>query len=82
MLAMMTLKLCLNGYSVLSLIDDILAHGCNREDQKIKLLREWVEREPADIICARLLGHHSASASVLSSLSIGTASMPTNGPKK
>ncbi len=55
--------LSLNGYSVFSLIDDILAHGRNREDQRIKFLREGVERDAADI-CARLLSYDSTSASV------------------
>lgn len=45
--------LSLNGYSVSSLIDDILACR-NLEDERIKLLREGIERDAADI-CARLL---------------------------
>jgi hypothetical protein len=56
-------SLFLNGYSVSSLINDILAHGCNREDRRIKLLREGTERDAADI-CARLLSHNPASSSV------------------
>ncbi|KAH9161029.1 hypothetical protein EDB89DRAFT_2235302 [Lactarius sanguifluus] len=57
-------SLLLNGYSVFSLIDDILAHDRNRqEDQRIMLLRGGVERDAADI-CARLLGHDPTSASV------------------
>ncbi|KAH9010518.1 hypothetical protein EDB84DRAFT_1101134 [Lactarius hengduanensis] len=55
--------LSLNGYSVFSLIDDILEHGCNQEDPRIKLLREGVDRDAASI-CARLLNHSPASASV------------------
>ncbi|KAH9161649.1 hypothetical protein EDB89DRAFT_2235035 [Lactarius sanguifluus] len=55
--------LSLNGYSVFSLIDDILAQGCNQEDPRIKSLREGVERDAASI-CARLLNHNPASASV------------------
>ncbi|KAH9011540.1 hypothetical protein EDB83DRAFT_2680688 [Lactarius deliciosus] len=55
--------LSLNGYSAFSLIDDILAQGCNQEDPRIKLLREGVERDAASI-CARLLNHNPASASV------------------
>ncbi|KAH9169289.1 hypothetical protein EDB89DRAFT_2231385 [Lactarius sanguifluus] len=55
--------LSLNGYSVFSLIDDILAHGCNQEDPGIKLLREGVERDAANI-CARLLNHNPTSSSV------------------
>ena len=45
--------LTLNGYSVFSLINDILAR-CNWEDERIKILREGMERDAADI-CARLL---------------------------
>ncbi|KAH8994645.1 hypothetical protein EDB83DRAFT_1023651 [Lactarius deliciosus] len=52
-----------NGYSVFSLIDDVLSQRCNQEDPRIKLLREGVERDAADI-CARLLNHNPASASV------------------
>ncbi|KAH9038017.1 hypothetical protein EDB83DRAFT_2677817 [Lactarius deliciosus] len=55
--------LSLNGYSVFSLIDDILAHGCNQEDPGIKILREGVERDAANI-CARLLNHNPTSSSV------------------
>ncbi|KAH9161655.1 hypothetical protein EDB89DRAFT_2248278 [Lactarius sanguifluus] len=55
--------LSLNGYSVFSLIDDLLAQGCNQEDPRIKLLREGVERDAASI-CARLLNHNPTSASV------------------
>jgi hypothetical protein len=47
--------LSLNGYSVFSLIDDILARS-NWEDDRIKILREGMERDAADI-CARLLCH-------------------------
>ena len=47
--------LTLNGYSVFSLISDILAR-CNWEDERIKILREGMERDAADI-CARLLCH-------------------------
>ncbi|KAH8989345.1 hypothetical protein EDB86DRAFT_2831599 [Lactarius hatsudake] len=46
--------LLLNGYSVLSLIDDILAHDRNQEDKRIIHLREGVERNAADI-CTRIL---------------------------
>ncbi|KAH9161031.1 hypothetical protein EDB89DRAFT_2081002 [Lactarius sanguifluus] len=56
-------SLILNGYSAFSLIDDILAHGRNREDQRIVLLRGGVERDAADI-CARLLEYDPTSASV------------------
>ncbi|KAH9037710.1 hypothetical protein EDB84DRAFT_1577534 [Lactarius hengduanensis] len=63
--------LYLNGYSVFSLIDDILAHGCNQEDPGIKLLREGVERD-AENICARLLNHNPTSSSV-SSWALGFA---------
>ena len=45
--------LSLNGYSVFSLIDDILAH-CNWEDERIKMLHKGMERDAADI-CVRLL---------------------------
>jgi hypothetical protein len=44
--------LSLNGYSVLSLIDHILAPR-NWENERIKILREGMERDAADI-CARL----------------------------
>ena len=47
------LCLSLSGYSVSSLIDNILACR-NSEDERIKLLREEMERDAADI-CARLL---------------------------
>lgn len=47
--------LSLNGYSIFSLIDDILAR-CNWEDDRIKILRGGMERDAADI-CARLLCH-------------------------
>ncbi|KAH9035490.1 hypothetical protein EDB85DRAFT_2143656 [Lactarius pseudohatsudake] len=56
--------LILNGYSVFSLINDILVHGRNLEDQRITLLREGVERDAADI-CAHLLNHNSSSVSVI-----------------
>ncbi|KAH8986384.1 hypothetical protein EDB92DRAFT_1273230, partial [Lactarius akahatsu] len=52
-----------NGYSVFSLIDGVLSQGCNQEDPRVKLLREGVEHDAADI-CARLLNHNPASASV------------------
>ncbi|KAH9037714.1 hypothetical protein EDB84DRAFT_1129828 [Lactarius hengduanensis] len=55
--------LSLSGYSVFSLIDDVLSQGCNQEDPRIKLLREGVERDAVSI-CARLLDHNPASASV------------------
>ena len=48
-----TTLLSLNGYSVFSLIDDILACQ-NSEDGRIKLLQEGLEHNAADI-CARLL---------------------------
>ena len=52
----------LNGYSIFSLIDDILARG-EWEDERIKLLQEGITRDAVDI-CARLLGHKPASASI------------------
>lgn len=52
-----------NGYSVFSLSNDILAHGCNREGRRIKSLREGVKRDAVDI-CARLLNRNFPSASV------------------
>ena len=52
----------LNGYSIFSLIDDILARG-ECEDERIKLLQEGITRNAVDI-CARLLGHKPASASI------------------
>jgi hypothetical protein len=55
--------LSLNGYSVFSLINDILSHGSDGEDRRIKSLREGVERDSVNI-CARILNHNSASASV------------------
>jgi hypothetical protein len=56
--------LSLNGYLVFSLIDDILA--C-REDERIKLLLEGIERELRDAadICARLLCFDSVPTRVL-----------------
>jgi hypothetical protein len=56
-------SLSLNGYSVLSLISDILALGSNREDFRIKCLLEGVEQDAVDI-CTRLLNHNSTSTSV------------------
>jgi hypothetical protein len=53
----------LNGYSVFSLSDDILACH-NLEDERIKVLREGMERDSADI-CARLLCFGSAPKRVL-----------------
>ena len=47
--------LSLNGHSVFSLINDILARS-NWEDERIKILREGMERDAADI-CTRLLCH-------------------------
>ena len=44
-----------NGYSIFSLIDEILVRR-NWEDDRIKILREGMERDAADI-CARLLCH-------------------------
>ena len=44
-----------NGYSIFSLIDEILA-CCNWEDDRIKILQEGTERDAADI-CARFLCH-------------------------
>jgi hypothetical protein len=58
--------LSLNGYSVFSLIDDILTRSdkrSNLENESIKLLREGLERDAADI-CARLLSHEPVSAFV------------------
>ncbi|KAI9430940.1 hypothetical protein H4582DRAFT_2085898 [Lactarius indigo] len=52
-----------NGYSVFSLIDDILTQGCSQEDPRIELLREGVERDAARI-CSRLHNYNPASASV------------------
>ena len=51
-------SLSLNGYSIFSLVDYILA-SYNREDQRIKPLREGMERDIADI-CIRLLSHNPA----------------------
>ena len=55
--------LSLNGYSVLSLVSDILSHGSDREDQRIKCLLEGVEQDAVDI-CACLLNHNTTSTSV------------------
>ncbi|KAH9037725.1 hypothetical protein EDB84DRAFT_1130150 [Lactarius hengduanensis] len=67
--------LSLSGYSVFSLIDDILAQGCNQEDPRITSLREGVERDAASI-CARLLNHNPASASLSAwALSFAQATM-------
>src|ERR1700744_2656349 len=49
-------SLSLNGFSIFSLVDYILA-SYNREDQRIKPLREEMERDIADI-CIRLLSHN------------------------
>ena len=51
-------SLSLNGFSIFSLVDYILA-SYNREDQRIKPLREEMERDIADI-CIRLLSHNPA----------------------
>ncbi|KAH9037999.1 hypothetical protein EDB83DRAFT_2524576 [Lactarius deliciosus] len=56
-------SLLLNGYSVFSLINDILAHDRNREYQRIVSFRGGIERDAADI-CARLLSYNPTSASV------------------
>ena len=48
-------SLSLNGYSIFSLINDILPRR-NWEDERIKLLREGLERDSVDI-CARLLSN-------------------------
>ncbi|KAH8980973.1 hypothetical protein EDB86DRAFT_3247810, partial [Lactarius hatsudake] len=75
-------SLSLNGYSVFSLIDDILEQGCNQEDPRIKLLREGVDRDAASI-CARLLNHNPASASVSAwALGFAQATMMTLPPWK
>ena len=63
--------LSLNGYSVLSLVTDILAHGSSQEDQRIKCLLEGVEQDAVDI-CTRLLNHNTTSASV-STWALGVA---------
>jgi hypothetical protein len=54
--------LSLAGCSVFSLIDDILARG-EWEDEGIKRLQEGITRDAVDI-CARLLSHKPASASI------------------
>jgi hypothetical protein len=51
-------SLSLNGNSIFSLMDYILA-SYNREDQRIKPLREGMERDAANI-CIRLLSHNPA----------------------
>jgi hypothetical protein len=45
--------LSLNGYSIVSLVNDILGRS-HLEDPRVKLLREGIERDAAEI-CARLL---------------------------
>ena len=52
----------LSGHSIFSLIDDILARG-EWEDERFKLLREGITRDAVDI-CALLLSHKPASASI------------------
>lgn len=53
-----------NGYSVFSLIDDILTRGGSEwEHERIKTLKKGIERDAVDI-CARLLSHNAASASI------------------
>lgn len=52
----------LNGYSIFSLIDGILARR-EWEDEGIKLLQEGIMRDAVDI-CTRLLGHKPTSASI------------------
>ncbi len=57
-------SLSLNGYSVFTLINDILlSHDFDQEDPNIKPLRKGVERDATDI-CARLLSHNPSSASI------------------
>jgi hypothetical protein len=63
--------LSINGYSVFSLIDDIISHDSNREDRRIKFLLEGVEQDAVDI-CARLLNHNTTSTSV-STWALGVA---------
>jgi hypothetical protein len=62
--------LSVHGYSVFSLIDDVLTRS-SIESQRIGLLREGLERDAADI-CARLLSHNPTSASV-SAWALGVA---------
>lgn len=52
------LSLSLNGYSIFSLMDYILA-PYNREDQRITPLRERIEHDTADI-CLLLHSHNPA----------------------
>ena len=56
-------SLSLNGYSILSLISDILSHVSIWKDRRITCLLEGVERDAVDI-CARLLNHNTTSSSV------------------
>ncbi|KAN0140950.1 hypothetical protein V8E53_001394 [Lactarius tabidus] len=73
--------LSLNGYSVLSLISDILAYGSNREDCRIKCLLEGVEQDAVDI-CARFLNHNTTSTSVTTwALDVALQSKAINGPR-
>ena len=55
--------LSVNGYSVSSLISDILTHGSNWEDRRIKCLLEGVEQDAVDI-CTHLLNYNTTSTSV------------------
>ncbi len=57
-------SLFLNGYSLFTLINDILLeHDPDQEDPTIKSLRKGIERDATDI-CARLLSHKPSSASI------------------
>jgi len=57
-------SLLLNGYSLFTLINDILLeHDSDQEDPTIKSLREGIERDATDI-CARLLSHKPLSAPI------------------
>ena len=74
--------LSLNGYSVFSLITDILSHGSDGEDRRIKSLREGVERDSVKI-CSHLLNHNSASASVHTwALSVAQSTILSEGKER
>jgi hypothetical protein len=54
--------LCLsdNGYTISSLISDVLMRRYTLEDQRVRLAREELERDSVDI-CARLLNHNPST---------------------
>jgi hypothetical protein len=57
-IALDNVLLCLsdNGYTIFTLLSDVLSHNYPVEDQRIQLAREELERDALDI-CAYLKGH-------------------------